>query len=116
MKKVILSGLAAALVCVSANASDGGLYLDTERVETRSQQYVDSDVYTARQYVAPRAVVDIPRPCAYSAGNPFSVKTHTEVIDHYQMYQPVVTYMPAGTYSQRRVVENPRPRCGRCGY
>jgi len=31
------------------------------------------------------------------------VKTHTEVVDYYQTYQPVMVYQPTGTYSERRV-------------
>lgn len=42
------------------------------------------------------------------------VKTHTEIVDHYQTYRPVMTYEPAGAYSERRVVNS----CGytRCAY
>ncbi|MCL2748486.1 MAG: hypothetical protein FWE50_00200 [Alphaproteobacteria bacterium] len=38
------------------------------------------------------------------------VKTHTEVVDHYQTYRPVTVYQPAGTYSERRTV------CNYCNY
>ena len=112
MKKTILSGLMAGLFCVAAQASDGGLFVE-ETVNTRT----DFRVETVNYANAPRrAVVEQPRPCTHACGTPVSVKTHTEVIDHYQMYQPVVVYQPAGTYSERRIVEQPRPRCNRCGY
>ena len=53
--------------------------------------------------------------CAKSAHlNPVRVKTYTEVIDHYQIYEPVVTYKPAGTYSTRRYIQAPNPHCGTC--
>lgn len=40
-----------------------------------------------------------------SAVRPIRVKQYTEVIDHYQEYQPVVQYVPAGTHTTRRIVE-----------
>lgn len=57
--------------------------------------------------------------CGYRAtgcGAPITVKTGSEVIDHYQTYAPVTTYVPSGTYSTRRVVSAPRATCNRCGY
>lgn len=36
---------------------------------------------------------------------PVRVKKYTEVIDHYQEYQPVVQYVPSGTHTTRRVIE-----------
>ncbi|MBR1380057.1 MAG: hypothetical protein IJ560_00495 [Alphaproteobacteria bacterium] len=118
MKKVILSGLMAGLVCVAAHASDGGLfYEEIGHYNARTDFRVETSVAPRATYNAPRRVVAAnPRPCPHAAGNPVAVKTHTEVIDHYQMYQPVVVYAPAGTYAERRVVESPRPRCNRCGY
>lgn len=113
MKKVILASLFAAAVCGNAIASDGGVFVDTETVTTRISANKDTTTYTT--YNAPRrAVVATSRPCARTAvAAPVRVKTHTEVIDHYQVYQPVTVYQPVGTYSQRRVIESPRP-CG-CG-
>ena len=55
----------------------------------------------------------MPRPCAQKVAEPVRVKTHTEVIDHYQVYQPVTVYKPMGTQIQRRVV--PVVHCNKCG-
>lgn len=40
-----------------------------------------------------------------AALRPVRVKKYTEVIDHYQEYQPVVQYVPVGTHTTRRVIE-----------
>lgn len=96
MNKILLSGLIAGFVCFSANASDGGF-----------DNYVIGD--------APVAHVAKPCPCKkHHHAKPVRVKTYTEVIDHYQIYQPVTVYQPAGTYSERRI--EPVKKCNRCGY
>ena len=112
MKKVLLSGLFA-VIAGTAVASDGGMFGDYRytravRVEPRAVAYVPAQPMRAVQAA----------PCARNCGTPISVKTHTEVIDHYQMYQPVTVYQPAGTYAQRRIVQNAQPcqRANRCGY
>ena len=108
MKKTILSGLFAAMVCVSAHASDGGLYAETETYTNRVRYNTNTVEYAApvAQRVAPVATCN-------SCAQPVRVKTHTEVIDHYQVYRPVTVYEPAGTYAERRVVRN---TCNRCNY
>ena len=108
MKKTILSGLFAAMLCVSANASDGGLYAETETYTNRVRYNTNTVEYAApvAQRVAPVATCN-------SCAGPVRVKTHTEVIDHYQVYRPVTVYEPAGTYAERRVVRN---TCNRCNY
>lgn len=109
MKKTILSGLFAAMTVVSANASDGGLYSETETY-TNSVRYNTNTVTYAAPVAQPRReVVATCNSCA----TPVRVKTHTEVIDHYQVYRPVTVYEPAGTYAERRVVRN---TCNRCNY
>lgn len=107
MKKVVLSGLFAMLVSVSANASDGGMYVETETFTNHVN--VNNSVVSVNE-TAPAVVT---RPCARVA-EPVRVKTHTEVIDHYQVYRPVTVYQPAGTYSERRVVAN--APCSRCNW
>ena len=104
MKKTILSGLIAASLTASAFASDGGIYSDTETYTNHTNTVVVEEAAP----VQVRRVAVAPRPCA----QPVRIKTHTEVIDHYQVYRPVTVYQPAGTYSERRVVRN--NRCGRC--
>lgn len=107
MKKTILSGLMAALVSVAANASDGGVYVETETFTNHIRYNNNNTVYVNE--TAPAVVT---RPCA--AAQPVRVKTHTEVIDHYQLYRPVTVYQPAGTYAERRVVAN--EPCSRCNW
>lgn len=94
MKKVVFAGLS---VLLCANASIAGVKItETETVVT-----------VERFYSAPRARNVVPRPstsCANKKAAPVRVKTHTEVIDHYQVYQPVTVYKPMGSEIQRRVV------------
>ena len=106
MKKTILTSLFAAMVTVAANASDGGLYSETETYTNRVR-------YNTTEYAAPVARVSAPVATCNSCAQPVRVKTHTEVIDHYQVYRPVTVYEPAGTYAERRVVRN---TCNRCNY
>ena len=127
MKKTILTSVLAGMFCVCANASDGGIYFtETETFTT----HVVSNPAPVAYYEAPRMVatpaarpcpckarvassMDVARPCPHTAGNPVRVKTYSEVIDHYQVYQPVVVYQPAGEMVERRVVAQPKP-CHRC--
>lgn len=111
MKKAILVSLFVATVCGTAVASDGGVYYETETVTKNVSIQMNTTTYDTDAYVAPRRVVAA-RPCARTAA-PVRVKTYTEVIDHYQVYQPVTVYQPVGAYAQRRIVDAPRP-CG-CG-
>lgn len=126
MKKAILFGLFAIFVG-AANASDG-TYWETETFTTNEILRTDTVTYYDDAYVAPRPIaqrvvkpktcdrvassIDV-RPCPRAAEKPVRVKTFTEVIDHYQVYQPVTVYKPVGTYSTRRVIEAPRPCCGK---
>jgi hypothetical protein len=105
MKKTILTSVFAAMVAFGANASDGGLYSETETYTNRVRYN------TTVSYAEPRA--EFVATCN-SCAQPVRVKTHTEVIDHYQVYRPVTVYEPAGTYSERRVVRN--NTCNRCNY
>ena len=113
MKKAILVSLFAATVCGTAVASDGGVYYETETVTQNVSVKMDTTTYGADTYVAPSRTIVAVRPCARAAAKPVRVKTYTEVIDHYQVYQPVTVYQPVGAYAQRRVIESARP-CG-CG-
>lgn len=100
MKKTILTSVLAGMAVVAANASDGGLYSETETYTNHVRYNVNTINYVAP---APRATV------AYtcnSCAQPVRVKTHTEVIDHYAVYRPVTVYEPVGTYAERRVVRN----------
>lgn len=126
MKKTILTSVLAGMFCVCANASDGGIYYTETETFTN---HVVSEPTQVVYYEAPRATapavrpcpckaraassMDVARPCPHSGGNPVRVKSYSEVIDHYQVYQPVVVYQPAGEQVERRIVAQPKP-CHRC--
>ncbi len=114
MKKLICASLMTIIAVAGANASDGGVYMETSNVYSGTAQYTRATNTYASPRTAARRVVVGHRPCgcgraAAAPMNPVAVKTHTEVIDHYQVYQPVVEYVPAGTYTTRRVVSRIRP-------
>ncbi|MCL1902391.1 MAG: hypothetical protein FWG18_02045 [Alphaproteobacteria bacterium] len=119
MKKVIAISLvgifAAAGSASAANACiDGGMTWCNQRNTARA--------YDNYQYVVPQKSESRcrraaqPTPVAQPAADAIAVHTHTEVINHYQVYQPVTVYVPAGTYAERQVqqVAQPQPRCNRC--
>jgi hypothetical protein len=114
MNKIMLFGLVAGLAAFAvgaANASDGGLY--NEITTTRTSVRYDTVYYAPAPRPAPAPAV---RPCGQRcAETPFAVKTHSEVINHYQVYQPVTIYKPAGTFAERVIVPAERT-CNRCGY
>lgn len=114
MKKILFISMVAIFACTGAIASDGGVYMETQRYE--SNTYYGTAEYTRAPRTSARRVIVGRRPCgattvADNAAPAVAVKTHTEVIDHYQVYQPVVEYIPVGTYTTRREV-NAAPRCG----
>ena len=125
MKNIILTSWIAGLVSVSAYA--GGGYVIWENEYTTTTQHVtvtpveSKTVHTPARAVRPAAPrarnvtcgtssVHCGTPRAQYAGNPVAVKTHAEVIEHYQVYQPVTVYQPAGNFATRTIVEN----CDRC--
>lgn len=98
MKQVIFASMLTVLA-VPAMASDGSTW--NYAAPGYAQNYGGYAVQSA--------------PCGGACGAPIRVKVGTEVIDHYQVYQPVTVYQPAGMYSERRIVQAaPAPRCGRC--
>ncbi len=105
MKKYLLGVLGMFMVCSVACA--GYSYTETETVTTWER--VDYSVGTGcgcacdKRFGSSRDV----KPCARRAvvAAPVRVKTHTEIIDHYQVYQPVTVYKPMGTEIQRRIVK-----------
>ncbi len=119
MKKLTICILSI-LACYGAYAD--GYYTETEHYETFETFNFETITYSNDSHVAPRntsgecgqrfaSSLDV-RPCSKPAA-PVHVKTHTEVIDHYQVYQPVTVYQPAGEYTTRRVITTPR-KCNRC--
>ncbi|MBR5153172.1 MAG: hypothetical protein IKW57_00020 [Alphaproteobacteria bacterium] len=118
MKKNCLVTLVGLMLAGNAVASDF-TYTETETVTTYERVNYDVSCGNGcnQRFVSSRDVVKpIARPCAERqvAGRPVRVKTHTEVIDHYQVYQPVTVYQPMGTEIQRRVV--PAETCNKCGF
>lgn len=115
MKKLASAAFAAIVSFSGAYASDGGVYMETSNVYSgtarRARAQTTSTTVDTRP--AARRVVVGRRPCpcnrATVVGAPVAVKTHTEITEHYQVYQPVVEYVPAGTYTRRHVVDNVRP-------
>lgn len=104
MKKILLSGLVAGFVCFGANASDDGF-----------DNYVIGQAPVVNTH---KSCHNCNKPCPCKKARPAQpvrVKTYTEVIDHYQVYKPVTVYQPAGTYSERRIIESPR-KCNRYGF
>ena len=135
MKKIFLLCLFACAIGTCINAYADG-YVESETVNTYEKIYVDTVAYYDTAYVAPTPKplpkpTAKPAPCRYASSlevsrgcecakpaakklAPVRVKTYTEVIDHYQVYEPVVSYKPAGTYTTRRFVEAPNPHCDTC--
>ncbi|MBO5947105.1 MAG: hypothetical protein J6Q44_03105 [Alphaproteobacteria bacterium] len=99
MKKTLLVALGALFVCGAAMAYT---YTETETITTYERFGVETKCGQGceKRFVSSRDV----KPCA-SRAQPVRVKTHTEVIDHYQVYQPVTIYKPMGTEIQRRIVK-----------
>lgn len=121
MKVVFLSLLVAGTMAATANASDMG-YTETETYTNHEVISIETITYSDNAYVAPRAKpcgcavkssIDLTRPCPCTEKRlaPINVKTHTEVIDHYAVIEPVVNYRVAGTYAQRRVVPTTCTKC-----
>ncbi|MDR0803572.1 MAG: hypothetical protein LBO08_00575 [Rickettsiales bacterium] len=98
MKK-ILTAVCLSVVAVAAVASDGGLYGDYERVEYRRAQPAQVKKYEYQPIARQSRCGGSP------CGAPVRVKVGTEIIDHYQEFQPVVYYEPSRTYSVRRTVK-----------
>ena len=132
MKKIFLLGLFACAVGACINAYADG-YVEQETVKTCEKISINTVKYYDDAYIAPapKPIIAKPVPCRYATSlevarkcdcakpapkkmAPVRVKTYTEVIDHYQVYQPVVTYNPAGTYATRRFIDAPNPHCGTC--
>ena len=112
MKKILCSVLVSVFCCAAAFADVK--YTETEVVTTWENLdiVVEGPVQPQRFYSSRDVARMNVRPCARRAAEPVRVKTHTEVIDHYQVYQPVTIYKPMGTQIERRVV--PVKSCNKC--
>lgn len=107
MKKILFASFLSMVIAAPAVAD--GVVTETETVTT--VEVVEYN-YNSPRYVSSAQVVPHKRPCAKKA-MPVRVKTHTEVIDHYQLYQPVTIYQPAGRVSTRRIIRAPQV-CNKC--
>ena len=100
MKKFLFISLVALISGASAAET---VVTETETITTIEVFEYNYDAVP--RYVSSAHVVPHKRKCANGVVAPIPVKTHTEVIDHYQVYQPVTVYKPMGTEIQRRVIK-----------
>ena len=108
MKKILFASL---VVLFAGFANAEVIVTETETVTTVEVLEYN---YTAPRYVSSAQVVPHKHKCAKNVANaPVRVKTHTEVIEHYQLYQPVTVYQPVGRVSQRRIIRAPMT-CNKC--
>ena len=84
-------------------ASADFAYTETETITTFERIDIETPCGCKKRFVSSHDV----KPCAKhpTMAKPIRVKTHTEVIDHYQVYQPVTMYKPMGTEIQRRIIK-----------
>lgn len=118
MNKIAICGAFMALATFGADACP---CRETTTETTYESIQINTVEYTDDTYVTVQKPARVAAPCrvkssidlASRAGKcnnapalrPIRVKQYTEVIDHYQEYQPVVQYVPAGTHTTRRVIE-----------
>ncbi|MBR5625297.1 MAG: hypothetical protein IKW67_00765 [Alphaproteobacteria bacterium] len=111
MKRVLFVVLSLSTFGANAMASDFS-YTETETITTYEEITITVPLNTecGVRYNSCHHV----RPCEKKVpAEPVRVKTHTEVIDHYQVYQPVTVYKPMGTQIERRVLSE--KNCNKCG-
>jgi hypothetical protein len=109
MKKILFTSFVAAIFVTSAMASE----FVTETETTTTVEVVEIEYSYTPRYVSPVQAVTYKRPCATQMAAPVRVKTHMEVIDHYQAYLPVTVYKPVGRVSSRRIIRAPQG-CNTC--
>ena len=110
MKNILLAGFLLATFNGMAGAASFS-YTETETVTTYEEINITipANQKCGMRYSSCYQV----RPCAKkSTAEPVRVKTHTEVIDYYQVYQPVTVYKSMGTQIERRVVPVKKNKCG----
>ena len=112
MKKILCLFLMSVFACATTFADV--VYSETEVVSTweNVDVVIEESMHPQRFYSSRDVVRSNFRPCTHNTAEPVRVKTHTEVIDHYQVYQPVTVYKPMGTQIERRVV--PVKSCNKC--
>lgn len=113
MKKILLSFVFAIALIPSAFA-----YQETETYTVYETLTIEKVTYPVHKETPNKVMnkqdnckfissIDVSKNknCCESQEKPIKVKTHTEVIDHYQVYKPVTKYVPAGTYKTVRVIK-----------
>ena len=107
MKKAILFGIIACVICAPVYASDMGEY-DEPQLTVTVNDFAKP---------APKAHCNKCNKCAKkTCGKPFErvVKREYLVRETVQTYKPVIYYEPAGTYTTMRAVE--KPKCNKCEF
>ena len=117
MKKTILFAIVACVICAPVYASDGGVYGEPE-MQTTAEDFVRVE-RVARPIAkpAPKAPCGKCVKCANKVcGTPYEQVVNREyfVRETVQQYRPVVSYVPAGTYTTTRAVSG--PKCSKCGF
>lgn len=119
MKKTILFGAIACVICAPVYASDGGVYSDyNTEMRTTAEDFVRVE-RVARPIAkpAPKPACGKCTKCATKVcGTPYEAVVNREyfVRETVQQYKPVVSYVPAGTYTTTRAVS--APKCNKCGF
>ena len=106
MKKIMLVAL---LMCFGSSVVMADKYTETQTVTV-----VESIDFVKMQNRFNRPAKKY-QPCAkkcQKTAEPVRLKTYTEVVEHYQILQPVTVYQPIGTEVKRYVV--PAKRCDKC--
>lgn len=119
MKKTILFGAIACVICAPVYASDGGVYGDyNTEMRTTAEDFV-----RVERVAEPVVVKTVAKPtcnkcnkCGKVCGEPFERVVNREyfVRETVQQYKPVVSYVPAGSYTTVRAVAT--PKCNKCGF
>ena len=118
MKKTLLFGAIACVICAPVYASDGGIYADEPQLMVTSNDFVHTE-RVARPIAkpAPKPACGKCNKCATkTCGTPYEQVVNREyfVRETVQKYKPVVVYVPSDTYTTMRAVET--PKCNKCGF
>ena len=118
MKKTLLVAAIGCVICAPVYASDGGIYTDEPELQVTSNDFVRTErVVRPIAKPAPKPACGKCNKCATkTCGTPFEKVVNRDyfVRETIQVYQPVVTYVPAETYTTMRAVES--PKCNKCGF
>jgi len=119
MKKMILFGAIACVICAPVYASDGGIYAEPE------MQVTAEDFVTVERVAKPaeKPACNKCNKCKKCdkcgkkvCGKPYERIVNREyfVRETVQTYKPVIYYEPAGTYTTMRAVDT--PKCDTCNF